>query len=271
MAWKQLEFNSVSDLARTSFDMFLKGQESPSGRFIWRGEPEFYPSGIVPRIDRGNFLTGDTPEIRLEKELRWYDTWWENMLPVVLPRDMRNPTRPDGIPELEWLNFASHHGCNCRLVDWSESPWVALYFACSRSFDKPGRMWCFDTQALHDNLAFRWDTLGVPLISPDRPDRDIAKAAFSKGGSRWIVTQYNFRAPLRMASQQGLFTIASRLGEPHNRLLDECLPESAKFLLVIPSAFKIGTLSLLRSMGVHHESLQYPMLDQVAGSIAGPG
>ncbi len=76
-----------------------------------------------------------------------------------------------------------------------------------------------------------------------------------------------------MASQQGLFTIASQLGKSHDALIDELVPDGSKFVIVIPdggmaNSWKAGILGFLRSMGVHHESLQYPMLDQVAGSVS---
>jgi hypothetical protein len=268
MSWERIESSSSGALARRFLDMFLRRYERQDSRIIWRGEPRIYEQGIVPSIDRPRndkrLLTAESYERRLEEEKAWYCDWWEQMLPLVLPRDLRNPKRGDDVPELDWLNFAAHHGCPTRLVDWAESPWVALYFACSKAMGQPGRVWAFDTIQLEAVLHRRWDDWGVPSSGDAR---DISKAAFTVTDHRWVVTQYNHRAPLRMASQQGLFTIASRLGERHDGLLDELVPEGAKWVVQIQSSDKPGLLDLLRGMGVHHESLQYPMLDQAAGDV----
>jgi hypothetical protein len=276
MTWAPIQFKSVRELANRVLAMSLDTHERGGGAgWVWRGEPEIYPNGIVPGIDRPirqmPFLSAVEYDLRLRQEIDWYGTWWARMLPLMLPRDLLSPIRNDGVPELQWLNFAAHHGCRSRIVDWSESPWVALYFACSKAFHKPGRVWCFDAKVLADRVGAKWDEWQVPLVPGG--GRDIAKAAFAPTRHRWVVTQYNNRAPLRMSSQLGLFTVASRLGETHDRLLDELLPDSAKFVITIPAGtvqdggWKEGLLSFLRSMGIHHESLLYPMLDQVSGTI----
>jgi hypothetical protein len=127
-------------------------------------------------------------------------------------------------------------------------------------------VWCFDADELAKVIGPRWDAWEVPFLAEG--ERDIEKSAFTAQSHRWLTPQFNVRSPLRMASQQGLFTIASRLGEPHDRLIDELVPDGAKFVITIPpGSDKIGLLGFLRSMGVHHESLHYPMLDHIAAKI----
>ncbi len=272
MAWSPIPFASIRELAVAVMDKSLASQERGTGvGFVWRGEPEVYDKGIVSRIERCQppMLTGHTDDAKLRQETDWYDEWWRRMLPLMLTQEVRSPRRPDRVPDLEWLNFAAHHGCHTRLIDWSFSPWVALYFACSRSLHKPGRVWGFDADALakHNNSS-HWRDLGVGLLPNGFGEHDISSAAFSPKASRWIVTQYNWRAPSRMAAQHGLFTIAGQLGESHDLLLDAFVPDGSKFTITIQSSDKPGLLGFLRSMGIHHQSLQYPMLDQVAGDIA---
>ncbi|SFH76245.1 FRG domain-containing protein [Pseudobutyrivibrio sp. OR37] len=40
-----------------------------------------------------------------------------------------------------WLEYAQHYGVPTRLLDWTENPLVALYFACKDKNDKDGEIW----------------------------------------------------------------------------------------------------------------------------------
>lgn len=267
MPWEHIAYGGIHDLASRLLTMAVTTHAQQSS-FHWRGESELFDTGIVGSIARDrSILTADTEVDRLRQERAWYAWWRDRMHSLLLQRDRRQATRADGLPELDWLNFAAHHGCRTRLVDWTESPWAALYFACSRSPNREGRVWCFDAKPLWQGLDERWDMLGVPRL-PGSNDRDVAIAAFTRGASRWIVTQYNYRAPTRMAAQHGLFTLASRADDRHDEILDEFVPDGSKFEIRISPEFKPHVLRFLQEMGIHHESLQYPMLDQVAGDVA---
>jgi len=59
----------------------------------------------------------------------------------------------DGIPkdEWDWIFLMQHYRAPTRLLDWSESPLVALYFALVDKLqeDSDGALWCMDPIALN--------------------------------------------------------------------------------------------------------------------------
>jgi hypothetical protein len=74
-----------------------------------------------------------------------------------LLRNFRKYAARDASPgdsDWNWLSVAQHHGLPTRLLDWSNSPYVALHFATAdpRCYDAPGAVWCVDYSAVHELL-----------------------------------------------------------------------------------------------------------------------
>ena len=117
-----------------------------------------------------------------------------------LPR----PPRPD--EELMWAQLAQHYGLPTRLLDWTESATVALYFACLKQ-DFDGLVLLFNPVDLN-----RLSYPALPRILDPQADNEIIRRYLRLGPSE----KPNGRFPIainpvwnseRLVLQKGVFTL----------------------------------------------------------------
>lgn len=213
----------------------------------WRGhardEWELRP-GIFRCPERGDFFERET-------SLSHY---------FVQLAHSRCPTCPAAADFSDWLFLMRHHGLHTRLLDWTRSVFVAIYFtACEHPTD-PGGLWALNPAAL--NLA-QCNT-GM-LMSPAADDvQRLANTAFVHGHGpigKTLAVAPN-QVDVRMLVQQAYFTIH---GSPTP--LSE-LPQAQTFLskFTIPAEAKEGLHNELRWVGIDESSL-FPDLDHLCSHL----
>ncbi len=180
---------------------------------------------------------------------------------------------PDWGDHLLWLLLMQHHGVPTRLLDWTASILVALYFAAADPIDEPGEVWCMNPSQLNRHGGYK-------LCGPDDPPiRYLAAEVFlepkrlpslaeSLGLKKKPTTALALIPPFefpRMAAQVSRFTIHA---SDDATAMIEFLVRGEEHLVryIVPAAIKAELRKVLASLGVSHETL-FHSLESLARTI----
>jgi len=217
------------------FHDYVRQEMLDFSHYIWRGQRDA-EWGLESGLDRQ--LAGLTsPERRTaaRNHLRHFQQ-------SARGRRGPNPVKIDD--DNEWWALGQHHGLATPLLDWTESPFVALYFA----FEKPGRppagrraVWAIgawsDKNAEIRKSAPPQEKEIAPVLHEVRPHGD---------------------ENARLVAQAGLFTRAP-LGMTVDAWVRGCFAGDGKYAtllkLTFPESGRTDCLRTLNKMNINHLSL----------------
>jgi hypothetical protein len=179
---------------------------------------------------------------------------------------------PEPNSTVDWLALMQHHGAPTRLLDWTYSPYVALFFALEQAHDGDGAIWAIDQSWItaqtkkHLSEYDAWEAnerrsyINRSIISNGMPEPLIVVAEPHQINQRMMAQQGTFLCPLRYD--------ATFMNTLSLMLLDQDGVRSRPVIskIRIASPCRMQFLRKLRTMNIHNASL-YPGLDGFAKSL----
>jgi len=183
-----------------------------------------------------------------------------------------NPPNDEDV--LDWLALMQHHGVPTRLLDWTLSPYVALYFALENS--RPNAdcaVWAINTDWLSEKA--RQKSLHDPRFPTDPHERAhneyLNRNLYHPGNPNVVVVANPIRMNERVAAQQGVFLCdLSQVGTFTITLQQMFMPipppSPVIWKFVIKTAERVRFVRELNRMNINGASL-FPGLDGFARSL----
>lgn len=223
--------------------------EKHGSRLWYRGE-ENASLTLIPSIQRS--------QKRLDAE-----RYITNDFYIRARQIMINP--PDKHNYAAWISLMQHYGLPTRMLDWSQSPLIAVFFATETYKETVGIdscVWVLAPGLLNkhegfDNCIYPIDAdttqeMLLPAFkhshhNPDLKDRILACSSVENNQ--------------RMYAQQSNFTVHNSL-----KCLEDICDENTLYKIIIPSSRKQYFIESLRVFGITEGSV-YPDLDHISNDL----
>lgn len=167
---------------------------------------------LTPRMFRPPYSEDVYQEFRPDLEVEFIEDFKRHA-----PTLAAGQTLPSDKDYLGWLYVMRHYGSPTRLLDWTESALIALWFAVSAHQDEDGELWALYPKRLNELASGRF---GIPIIGSDPALGFLAAEPYWDGPPNSLADKFGLEAPvirpvafqpkqsfIRMVVQSSTFTI----------------------------------------------------------------
>ena len=253
------------------------GKQSYTPKFIYRGHGNHTEYKLIPGIFRWKQLS-------TESYLTEYSQFEHNILYDFISEACRfmPSISVDNIPE--WLEIAQHFGVPTRLLDFTQNPLVALYFACSDLQNVEASV-CIINETAYNKVFFGENTLvsaakSQYFVSKIITDEVVRQNYLSHDDLMyiqypWIYKPYYLEERMNMQSSVFMLWGAKRqeltgFMQPEYWMSNENNPKNKESGIIchilIPGNKKTEIIEQLNLCGIN-EKFIYPGLDGVGRFI----
>ena len=164
-----------------------------------------------------------------------------------------------------WVSLMQHYGLPTRMLDWSESPLIAAFFA-TETYRSTGNLdasvWVLAPDLLNEREGFGRciypidaDTTQEMLLPAFKHNHHNPELVYR------ILACSSTENNLRMYSQHANFTVHNSL-----RHLEDICQDNMLYKIIIPSSRKEYFIQSLRAFGIT-ESFVYPDLEHISKDL----
>lgn len=175
----------------------------------------------------------------------------------------------------EWTFLMQHHGVPTRLLDWTENPFVAAYFALSRVKSHVGGQEDFSDAAVWVLKPNSWNRRSLAHISYNGGILSTADSNLSSYGpgsgntamNNYPLAIYGAHNSPRIVAQRGTFTVFGQMMDAMELIRDKGdFPEDCLIKIVLPTDALVELKRSLTDLGIT-ASVVFPDLDGLAREL----
>ncbi len=176
------------------------------------------------------------------------------------------------------LFFMQHYGVPTRLLDWTENPFIGLYFAVMYApyeltvrgllrFRTAAAMWILDPIAWNRHSLSHQSFDGGILVPGDDALKGYRPAPSFSGMFNHPVALYGAHNSARIVAQRGVFTIFGQNTKPMEKIfVSESFPADSLIKVTIPKKILPDLRQSILNQGIT-ESVVFPDLVGLASEI----
>jgi len=233
-------------------------------RSWYRGHSKIY-NELTPGIFRPNYEHEIYSAFRSDAEFSVIEDF-KRKAPALVSK------LPENDDHISWLFLMQHYGAPTRLLDWTKSVLIGLYFAVRQNHSEDGELWALYPEALNKHNGY----FGLPIprctilkyLASEPSHNNQRKLAVELGLEKIPLYPLAIDPPLhfpRMVTQLSAFTIHPR-PMPLQTIPEIMTVETELVRYTIPSGCKKKLLSNLSALGITKMTL-FQDLDSLSHDI----